>query len=179
MQSSPALAAPAERVPEPATVEDALLAAMARMGRRLRHRVAGDLDFSTFVLLKTVAHRGPLRLSALASELALDASTVSRHVRSLESAGIPLEGVADAIRRGALTLDFLDAAAYERFAALAPETFRQVSERTQSETEFLARELAGVRLILADVVTGEELREQLSELTAAVEALGRRIGADP
>ena len=58
------------------------------------------------------------------------------------------------------------------------EIDRQVSERTQSETEFLARELAGVRLILADVVTGEELREQLSELTSAVEALSRRIVDD-
>jgi uncharacterized membrane protein len=56
---------------------------------------------------------------------------------------------------------------------------RQVTERTQSDTEFLARELAGVRLMLADVVTGEELREQLTELTAAVEDLGRRIEAKP
>ena len=38
---------------------------------------------------------------------------------------------------------------------------REVAERTQADTEFLAREIAGVRLMLADVVTGEELREQL------------------
>jgi adenylate cyclase len=50
--------------------------------------------------------------------------------RSLEDAGIPLDGVADAIQRSALTLDFLDAPSYERFAALAAETFRQVSDRT-------------------------------------------------
>lgn len=57
--------------------------------------------------------------------------------RSLENAGIPLDGVAAGIRRGALSLDFLDAAAYERFAALAPETFRQVSERTGVPVELL------------------------------------------
>lgn len=75
--------------PEPETVEDALMVAMARMGRRLRQRAPGeDLDFSTFVLLKTVAHFEPLRLSALAAELNLDASTVSRHVRSLEDRGL-------------------------------------------------------------------------------------------
>jgi adenylate cyclase len=50
--------------------------------------------------------------------------------RSLEDAGISLEEVAAAIRRGALSLGFLDAASYERFAALAAETFRQVSDRT-------------------------------------------------
>ena len=92
MQSSPPLteAAPG-RTAEPATVEDALMAAMARMGRRLRQRTTGDdtdLDFSTYVLLKTVAHLGPMRLSALAAELSLDASTVSRHVKSLEDAGL-------------------------------------------------------------------------------------------
>ena len=50
--------------------------------------------------------------------------------KSLEGAGIALDGVAAALQRGALSLAFLDAPAYERFAALAPETFQQVSERT-------------------------------------------------
>jgi uncharacterized membrane protein len=55
------------------------------------------------------------------------------------------------------------------------ELDRNVSERTQSDTEFLARELASVRLMLADVVTAEELREQLAELTERLEALTRRV----
>jgi BMFP domain-containing protein YqiC len=42
----------------------------------------------------------------------------------------------------------------------------------------LAREIAGVRLALADVVTGEELREQLAALTAAVERLESRMNSD-
>jgi len=37
---------------------------------------------------------------------------------SLEGAGIPLEGVAAGIQSGALSLSFLDATSYERFAAL-------------------------------------------------------------
>ena len=49
---------------------------------------------------------------------------------SLDGAGIPLDAVADAIGRGELTLTFFDAAAYERFSAIADETFRQASERT-------------------------------------------------
>ena len=66
--------------------------------------------------------------------------------RSLEDAGIPLEAVAAAIRRGTLSLDFFDAAAYERFAALADETFRQVSERTGIPLELLmvVREAIGM-----------------------------------
>ena len=67
-------------------------------------------------------------------------------VKSLEDAGIPLDGVAAAIERGSLSLAFLDAAAYERFAALAPETFRQVSERTGIPLELLmaVREAIGM-----------------------------------
>lgn len=51
------------------------------------------------------------------------------------------------------------------------ELDRQVAERTKADTEFLAREIAGVRLMLADVVTGEELTDQLDELRRAVERL--------
>ena len=51
------------------------------------------------------------------------------------------------------------------------ELDRHVAERTQSDTEFLAREIAGVRLMLADVVTGEELKDQLADLRAAVARL--------
>jgi adenylate cyclase len=65
---------------------------------------------------------------------------------SLEGAGIPLEGVAAAIQRGALSLAFLDAASYERFAALGSETFRQVSDRTGIPLELLmvVREAIGM-----------------------------------
>ena len=44
------------------------------------------------------------------------------------------------------------------------ELDRSVAERTRADTEFLAREIAGVRLMLADAVTGDELREQLADL---------------
>jgi adenylate cyclase len=66
--------------------------------------------------------------------------------RSLEDAGIPLERVGAAVRSGALSFDFLDAPSYDRFAALAPETFRQVSERTGVPIELLmvVREAIGM-----------------------------------
>jgi uncharacterized membrane protein len=52
---------------------------------------------------------------------------------------------------------------------------RQVAERTQADTEFLAREIAGVRLMLSDGLTGEELRDELSSVSSALERLTRRL----
>ena len=44
------------------------------------------------------------------------------------------------------------------------ERDREVAARTQADTEFLARELAAVRLALADVVTIEDLSDRLGTL---------------
>jgi uncharacterized membrane protein len=41
---------------------------------------------------------------------------------------------------------------------------REVAARTQDDTEFLARELAAVRLALADVVTTQDLEDSMSRL---------------
>lgn len=63
----------------------------------------------------------------------------------------------------------------ERRDRVGSATDRQVAERTQSDTEFLAREIASVRLTLSDMVTGEELGEQLERLTEVVDRLGHRV----
>ncbi len=74
---------------EPATAEEAVMVMLARLGRRMRQRLPGEeLDFAAIVLLKALLHRGPLRLSALAAVLEVDASTVSRQVRHLEDKGL-------------------------------------------------------------------------------------------
>jgi uncharacterized membrane protein len=51
------------------------------------------------------------------------------------------------------------------------ERDRAITERTQADTEFLARELASVRLALSDQVTGADL----AELTKAVAKLTQRV----
>ena len=43
------------------------------------------------------------------------------------------------------------------------------------EPNCIAREIAGIRLMLADVVTGEELREQLAEVTTKLDAAVKRL----
>jgi len=63
----------------------------------------------------------------------------------------------------------------ERRDRITAEQDREVAERTQADTEFLAREIASVRVALADVVTGEELHDQLDSLVKAVEHLTHRI----
>ena len=66
--------------------------------------------------------------------------------KSLEDAGIALEDVVSAIQRDALSLDFLDAPGFERFAHLSAESFRQVSDRSRIPLELLTglREAVGM-----------------------------------
>jgi uncharacterized membrane protein len=55
------------------------------------------------------------------------------------------------------------------------ERDREVSSRTQADTEYLARELASVRLALSDVVTLDDLRDTTERLTEAVSQLEQRL----
>ena len=48
------------------------------------------------------------------------------------------------------------------------ERDREVAARTQADTEFLARELAAVRLALADVVTTEDLEDSLARMAKLI-----------
>jgi len=48
------------------------------------------------------------------------------------------------------------------------ERDREVAARTQADTEYLARELAGVRLALDDVVTRDDLDEALARLAKLI-----------
>ena len=67
------------------------------------------------------------------------------------------DDVAAAVRDGALSFSFFDAAGYDRFAGLAPETFQQVSDRTGVPLELLTavREAIG----MAEPSPHDRLRE--------------------
>ncbi len=54
------------------------------------------------------------------------------------------------------------------------ERDRAVAARTQADTEYLAREVASIRMALADMPTGRELDDAVSRLDRAVERLERR-----
>jgi adenylate cyclase len=61
----------------------------------------------------------------------------ARWLQSLERAGVPLEGLAAAVRDGALSFSFLDVAAYDQFAGLSDTTFQQLSAQTGIPLELL------------------------------------------
>lgn len=59
----------------------------------------------------------------------------------------------------------------ERRDRVTSQNDREVAERTQADTEFLAREIASVRLSMSDMVTGEAFDDRLERLTQMVEQL--------
>ena len=63
----------------------------------------------------------------------------------------------------------------ERRDRVAADYDREVAERTQADTEFLAREIASVRLTMSDMVTGEAFDDRLDRLTEVVERLAVRV----
>jgi len=108
--------------------------------------------------------------------------------RSLENAGISVEVFGEAMRSGALNLDFLDSEAYERFSGLCDETFQQVSDRTGVPVELLmvVREAIGMaqpspddrmREDELDVVPFLELQVSQGFRAPAIERL-LRVGGD-
>jgi adenylate cyclase len=62
----------------------------------------------------------------------------ARWIRSLEGAGVPLEGMAAAVRGGTLSFSFLEMSAFDRFAGLTGTTFQQLSEETGIPLELLS-----------------------------------------
>jgi adenylate cyclase len=69
----------------------------------------------------------------------------ARWVQSFERAGVPLEGLAAAVRDGTLSFSYLDATAFDRFAGVSGTTFRELSERTGVPLDllFVVREAHG------------------------------------
>jgi adenylate cyclase len=51
-------------------------------------------------------------------------------VRSLQEAGLPLDGIANGLRQGVLSLDFVTGVEYSRFTGISNETFGAASVRT-------------------------------------------------
>ncbi len=54
----------------------------------------------------------------------------ARWVRSWEDAGVPLDGMAAAVRDGALSFTYLDSSAFDRFAGISGTTFQRLSDET-------------------------------------------------
>jgi uncharacterized membrane protein len=59
------------------------------------------------------------------------------------------------------------------------ETDRVTSARTQADAEYLAREVASIRLSMADALTNEDLERAVGELTEAIQRIEQRLPAPP
>jgi adenylate cyclase len=85
----------------------------------------------------------------------------------LERAGVPLDGMAAAVRAGALSFSFLDVPAFDRFSEVSDTTFRELSERTAVPLELLkvVREAAG----FAEPSPEDRVREDELSIVPAIE----------
>jgi len=84
-----------------------------------------------------------------------------RVVVGLDRGGIPLDVLAEAIRAGQLSLEFVEQPAYDRFAGYTDRTFRALSEETGVPLDLLTfvREAGGsARPLADDLVREDELR---------------------
>jgi adenylate cyclase len=92
----------------------------------------------------------------------------ARWVQSLERAGVPLEGMAAAVRDGALSFSFMDVSAFDRFAGLSGTTFQQLRASTGIPLELLGvvREAVG----FAAPGPQDHVREDELSVVAAIQA---------
>ena len=84
-----------------------------------------------------------------------------RMLKTLERAGLPIEGIAAAISSGDVSLEFMDHPFYDRFASLSSNTFGDVATETGIPVALLlvVREALGfAQADLGDRVREDELR---------------------
>jgi class 3 adenylate cyclase len=91
----------------------------------------------------------------------------ARWVHSFEEAGVPLDGMAAAVRDGALSFSYLDASAFDRFAGLSGATFHELSARTGIPLDLLkgVREVVG----FAEPQPEDHVREDELSVVPAIE----------
>jgi adenylate cyclase len=91
----------------------------------------------------------------------------ARWVRSLERAGVPLDGIAAAVRQGTLSFSFLDVAVFDRFALLSDTTFQELSARTGIPLDLLkmVREAVG----FAEPSPEDQVREDELSVVPVIE----------
>jgi adenylate cyclase len=91
----------------------------------------------------------------------------ARWVRSFEEAGVPLDGMAAAVRDGAISFSYLDATAFDRFAGLSGTTFQELSDKTGIPLDLLTvvREAVG----FAEPRPEDHVREDELSVASAIE----------
>jgi adenylate cyclase len=98
------------------------------------------------------------------------AARAARVIHELERSGLPLDGIAEAVRGGHLDFGIFDGGAYDRIAALTGETFRQAAERTGVPLDVLLviREAVGFAIADPDDLMREDELEVIPLLLSGV-----------
>jgi adenylate cyclase len=96
-----------------------------------------------------------------------------RLAAACEQAGLPMEGIASAIRAGRLSFAFLEASPYRRWAVRSARTYRQVSQETGVPLELLGSALESMGF--ARMAPDEPMREDELEIVPFVQ-LGHTTG---
>src|SRR6266542_6162374 len=104
--------------------------------------------------------------------LAADAQKV-RLAMACEQAGLPMDGIASAIRAGRLSFSFLEAAPYRRWAVHSARTYRAVSEQTGIPLDTLGSTLESMGY--ARMAPDEPIREDELEIVPLLQ-LGLSTG---
>jgi adenylate cyclase len=104
--------------------------------------------------------------------LATDVQKV-RLARACEQAGLPMEGIASAIRAAGLSFAFLEASPFRRWAVRSRRTYRQVSQETGVPFELLRAALASMGF--ASMAPDEAIREDELEIVPLLQ-LGHATG---
>jgi adenylate cyclase len=96
-----------------------------------------------------------------------------RLAAACEQAGLPMEGIAAAVRDGRLSFAFLEAAPYRRWAVRSARTYRQVSQETGVPLELLGGALEAMGF--ARMAPDESIREDELAVVPLVQ-LGHATG---
>ena len=130
-----------------------------------------DVALGAGVSATFVARLIELEILAPAADGTLSEGDVrrTRILQSLDSAGLPLEAIGEAIRRGSIDLGFVDDPAYGLFSASTDVTFRALSERTGVPIELLST----IRESMGSAQPGPDdlVREMELQVVPAVELL--------
>ena len=98
-----------------------------------------------------------------------------RIAAACERAGLPMEGIAAAIRAGRLSFGFLEAAPYQRWGARSTRTYRQVSQETGVPLDTLGAVLESMGF--ARMAPDEPIREDELEIMPLLQAWRGRRGS--
>jgi adenylate cyclase len=85
-----------------------------------------------------------------------------RLAKACEQAGLPMDGIAAAIRAGRLSFAFLEASPFRRWAVRSARTYREVSQETGVPLELLRASLASMGF--ASVAPDDRIREDELEI---------------